>query len=155
MTAPERTVLDWSGAEHWSWLQAGCIHCEDLTRLVDGAGRPSHRTCAERFIDAARQSPPEPASAHSGGPHTLCRLCGGAISPAWAGQHDRCPDCWQVLLDAQDPVPCTVCARVLDPTFASSGATSHPYCDPGTADQAATDRAIRLVHDRLGGVAVP
>ena len=34
-------------------------------------------------------------------PPARCRLCCGETTPEWAGQHDRCVDCWAALLAAQ------------------------------------------------------
>jgi len=49
------TILDWSASSHW---QAGaaqpCRYCQQWTPLLDSAGRPAHKLCAEKAIDAIR-----------------------------------------------------------------------------------------------------
>ena len=53
----EQVCLDWNDSAHWSRWQAGCVHCHLPTHLRDAGGRPSHKTCAERLITAARLHP--------------------------------------------------------------------------------------------------
>lgn len=48
------STIDWSNPEHWSPRQRPCVHCHAPTNLRDGAGRPSHKVCAERVIDVLR-----------------------------------------------------------------------------------------------------
>ncbi len=54
MTMPP-AVLDWSDPRHWGAGRAQpCIYCEGWTPLVDKAGRPAHKVCAERLINQQR-----------------------------------------------------------------------------------------------------
>jgi len=48
------TCLDWSDSAHWSNRRGPCCYCTAPTNLLDAAGRPAHKLCAERIIDAAR-----------------------------------------------------------------------------------------------------
>jgi len=49
------TVLDWSGAEHWSSQSRPCRLCSAPTNLRDSAGRPAHKVCVERAVDQLRR----------------------------------------------------------------------------------------------------
>lgn len=55
-------ALNWSSYEHWARHDRPCRYCQRPTRLRDSAGRPSHKTCAERHIPAS----PTPSDADPG-----------------------------------------------------------------------------------------
>jgi len=42
-----RLVLDWTDAAHWSKRPRHCRTCAGWTHLLDDAGLPSHKVCAE------------------------------------------------------------------------------------------------------------
>jgi len=49
------TSLDWSDRSHWGGGRAlKCRYCGHWTPLLDSAGRPAHKTCVERAIDALK-----------------------------------------------------------------------------------------------------
>jgi len=68
-TTKPKVTLDWGGSNHSSRRQAGCVHCHLPTHLRDPAGRPSHKTCAERAITAARQRQAPPDASGGDGDH--------------------------------------------------------------------------------------
>jgi hypothetical protein len=40
-------TLDWRDWSHWSHRQRPCRICHGRTHLLDDAGLPAHKTCAE------------------------------------------------------------------------------------------------------------
>jgi hypothetical protein len=48
-----KIILDWSDSTHWNrGKQAACVHCSRPALLLDGGGRPAHKTCAEAVLAA-------------------------------------------------------------------------------------------------------
>jgi hypothetical protein len=62
---PVMTCLDWSGRDgvrHWGGGGLhSCRSCQQPTFLVDGAGRPQHKACAELEADRAAGQLPRQA----------------------------------------------------------------------------------------------
>lgn len=55
----DKTVLDWSGSEHWTHYPRPCRFCKFPSHTLDKGGRPTHKVCLEAAIDAvlaARES---------------------------------------------------------------------------------------------------
>ena len=49
-----KTILDWSGAEHWTHHPRPCRFCRFPSHTLDSGGRPTHKVCLEEAIDAVR-----------------------------------------------------------------------------------------------------
>jgi len=50
-----KAALDWSDPRHWrAGTAQPCRYCQQWTPLLDSAGRPAHKLCAEKAIDAIR-----------------------------------------------------------------------------------------------------
>lgn len=47
--------LNWSHPCHWSGAPEPCVYCARLTNLLDGAGIPAHKVCAERAVTRWRE----------------------------------------------------------------------------------------------------
>jgi hypothetical protein len=46
--------IDWRDPVHWNrGRQAPCVHCGKPALLLDAAGRPAHKVCAEAALAAA------------------------------------------------------------------------------------------------------
>lgn len=56
-------VLDWNDGRHWNSKRTACIYCGRLSFLVDDAGRPAHKTCAQSALAALINKRNEKAAA--------------------------------------------------------------------------------------------
>ena len=120
-------VADWSNGSHWNrGRQAACIHCERLTMLLDDAGRPAHKVCAEAALAALLGQPtreagipptghasrvgPPPVTPDDVQPYQLCNVCGE--QELWYPPSQKrgvCERCWRAMGDA-DPAETVVTA---------------------------------------------
>jgi hypothetical protein len=80
------TCLDWSGRDgvrHWGGGQLrSCRNCQQPTLLVDGAGRPQHKACAELEADRTGGQLPRQEACAAEADARLADLDSPAASPA-------------------------------------------------------------------------